>query len=84
MLVKTSDYLKKVSKLFRALALTYQIGFVQGLSHLSEKQVLRIKQAPSCDDPERVINEYDQRMRSLIGSGFGISFTADRMAFRTQ
>ena len=79
--MNTSDFVRKASKLLKTVTVPNQIEFVQGLSHLSEKQVLIIKQALSCDDPARVINEYDQRMTSLIGSGFGIGLLLTRWLF---
>ena len=81
MLVNTSDYLKKVLKLFKTVTLPYQIGFVQGHSYISEKEVLRIKQVLNFDDSDEIAIEYEQRMTSLIGLGFGVSFAAGRMAF---
>jgi dTDP-4-amino-4,6-dideoxygalactose transaminase len=74
-------YIRHLFKLFKLLALPCQICFVQGHSHLSKKQVLWIKQVLNSDDSEEVVNEYEQRMTSLIGSGYGISFAAGRMAF---
>ena len=74
-------HLKKIPGLLRLLTLPFQVGFVQGHSHLSEKQVLRIKQVLNSDDSGKVLSEYEQRMTSLIGSGYGMSFAAGRMAF---
>lgn len=79
--MKTSDYLKKVSELFRTVALPYQIGFVQGHYYLSSDQVYQTKQVLYSDNGEEIIREYEQRMTLLIGSGYGISFAAGRMAF---
>lgn len=77
----TSNYLKKISRLLKLIVLPYQVGFVQGHFHLSEKQILRIEEVLNFDDSGEIVNEYEQRMTSLIGSGFGISFAAGRMAF---
>jgi len=73
--------LKKMLKLLKHLTLPYQIGFVQGHSHLVESQILQIKRVLNSDDTEDIICEYEQRMKSLIGSGNGISFATGRMAF---
>lgn len=81
MLVKTSGYLKKVSKLLKAVILPYQVGFVQGHHYLDSDQILQIKNVLNSNNTEELVSEYEQRMTSLIGSGFGISFAAGRMAF---
>lgn len=75
------NYTKKILKLFRCLTLPYQFGFVTGHSHLTEHQLFKIRKVLNSDDSEDIISEYEQRMASLIGSGFGISFAAGRMAF---
>lgn len=72
---------EKAVKLLKSIGLPSQVGFVQGHSHLSGRQILRIKQVLNSDHSEEMVNEYEQRMTSLIGSGFGISFAAGRMAF---
>lgn len=81
MSIKTLNHIKKIPGLLRCLRLPFQIGFVHGHSHLAESQVLQIRQVLDSNDTEDVVNEYEQRMASLIGSGFGISFAAGRMAF---
>ncbi len=72
---------KKIPRLIKRITLPYQIGFVQGHSHLSEKQVFHIEQVLNSEDSENIVTEYEQRMSSLIGLGFGVSFAAGRMAF---
>lgn len=75
------NHIKKIPGLLRCLTLPFQIGFVQGHSHLAESQVLQIKQVLNSDDMEDIVSEYEHRMTSLIGSGYGMSFAAGRMAF---
>ena len=81
MLVNTFDYLKKVSKLFKIVTLPFQVGFVQGHHYLNSDQILQMQQVLESGNNEAVVSEYEKRMTSLIGSGYGMSFAAGRMAF---
>lgn len=81
MLVNTSDYLKKVSKLLKTITLPYQIGFVQGHHYLNSDQILQMQEVLESSNNEAVVSAYEQRMTSLIGPGYGMSFAAGRMAF---
>lgn len=74
---------KKIPELLKLLTLPYQIGFVQGHSHLTEQQVLQIKQVLDSNNSDDIIRHYEQRMAALIGKGYGISYAAGRMAFFT-
>lgn len=73
--------MRRIPELLNRLKLPYHIGFVQGHSHFDSGKVWRIKQTLYSNGSEDILNEYEQRMTSLIGSGFGISFAAGRMAF---
>lgn len=63
------------------MTLPFQTGFVQGHYYLNNDQISRIQQILEFDNNETVVNEYEQRMTALIGTGYGISFAAGRMAF---
>ncbi|MCK5608098.1 DegT/DnrJ/EryC1/StrS family aminotransferase [Candidatus Pacearchaeota archaeon] len=78
---KILGYAKKVPELLKLLVLPYQFGFVQGHSHLTNQQVLQIRQVLHSSDNQNIVNDYEQRMSALIGDGYGISFAAGRMAF---
>lgn len=78
---KILNYAKKVPGLLKLLVLPYQIGFAQGHSHLTNQQVFQIQQVLHSNNNQDIINDYEQRMSSLIGDGYGISFAAGRMAF---
>lgn len=80
---KILDKTKKIPELLKLLTLPYQIGFVQGHSHLTEQQVLQIKQVLNSNNSDHIVRQYEQRMAALIGSGYGISYAAGRMAFFT-
>jgi dTDP-4-amino-4,6-dideoxygalactose transaminase len=73
--------LKKIPELLRLLTLPYQIGFVQGHYYLNSDQIYQIKQVLHSNNNEEIVSEYEKRMISLIGSGYGMSFAAGRMAF---
>jgi len=77
------DKIKRLPEFLRQLTLPYQIGFVQGHSHLTEQQVLQIKHVLNSNNSDDIIRDYEQRMALLIGKGYGISFAAGRMAFYT-
>lgn len=76
-----SKYAKKIPQLLKLLVLPYQIGFVQGHSHLTNQQVFKIQQVLHSSDNQNIVNNYEHRMASLIGDGHGIGFAAGRMAF---
>lgn len=77
----TVDYIEKIKYLFKTLMLPYQIGFVQGHHYINSEQIIQMQQVLESGNNEAFIEEYEQRMTSLIGSGYGMSFTAGRMAF---
>ena len=74
-------YLKKMLELSISMVLPYQVGFVRGHYYLTDDQILQIKLVLNSNKGEEIVNEYEQRMTSLIGSGYGMSFAAGRMAF---
>lgn len=59
----------------------YFFGFIPGHAHLTTSQVDHIRNILMSTQNEGIVNEYEHKMASLIGSGFGISFAAGRMAF---
>lgn len=59
----------------------YKFGFIVGHSYMTNSQVTQIRQVLESDDAEGIIYEYERRFSELIGSGYGISFAAGRMAF---
>lgn len=72
---------KKVIKLIKSVMMPYQIGFVQGHYYLNNDHVFQINQVLNNNNTEEIVTEYEQQMTSLIGSGYGMSFAAGRMAF---
>lgn len=78
---KILNYAKKIPGLLKLLVLPYQIGFAQGHSHLTNQQVLKVRQVLHSNNNQNIVNDYEQRMSALIGDGYGISFAAGRMAF---
>ncbi len=60
---------------------SFRFGFVQGHSYLTENQSFKLEQVLNSKHSEGVVAEYEQQMTTLIGSGYGISFAAGRMAF---
>ena len=77
------NYAKKIPEYLKLLTLPYQIGFVKGHSHLTEQQLLELKQILNSSDTDGIVQKYERRMTDLIGQGYGMSFAACRMAFFT-
>ena len=70
-----------IRNLFKNLTLPYKFGFVTGHSYLTAGQISKIRKTLSSNNSLDVVSSYEHQMTSLIGSGFGISFAAGRMAF---
>src|SRR3990170_5318030 len=79
--IKILKYPEKFLKSLKLLTLPYQIGFVVGHSHLTNEQIFKIRQVLNSYNTEETVNDYEQRFAELIGTGYGISFAAGRMAF---
>ena len=75
--MKTLENIKSVLK-------TNQLSFVRGHSYLCENEMNQIAALASLEkEGSEVVDEYETRMTKLIGSGYGISFAAGRMAFHS-
>lgn len=61
----------------------YQIGFVQCHSYLSNEKIKEINSILESDTDRNVVSLYEEKMTKIIGSGYGLSFAAGRMAFYT-
>ena len=72
---------KKMSHLLKPILLPFQIGFVQGHYYIKEYQILKIKEVLNSNNNEEIVRDYEKQMALLIGTGYGISFAAGRMAF---
>ena len=70
------NLLKKITELQKCLTSPCQIGFVQGHRYLNSDQILQMQQVLESGKNEAVVSEYEKRITSLIGLGFGISFVA--------
>ena len=75
-----NDNITKIINLLRTSSMPYRFGFVQGHSYLNDEQMGKIQNLVNIDDQE-IIAAYEKEMTSLIGSGYGISYAAGRMAF---
>lgn len=81
MKLKTVKFIEKIQRLLKTLTLPYQIGFVQGHYYLTNNEILQIKRFLDSDNNAEIISEYEQRMTSLIGSGYGMSFAVSSRVF---
>lgn len=58
----------------------YHYYFIQGHSHLTERDINEVRNTLEYGGLD-VVKQYDVEMATLIGSGYGLSFAAGRMAF---
>lgn len=58
----------------------YHYYFIQGHSHLTESEINEVRHTLEYGGLD-VVKQYDVEMAALIGSGYGLSFAAGRMAF---
>lgn len=68
-------------KLLRNLFLPYQFGFIRGHYYLDEEAVGKIRKCLDTQYCGGVVEEYEKKFVSLIGSGSAVSFASGRMAF---
>lgn len=83
MIGTVSDYARKFRKLIELKTRPYQFGFIQGHSHLTDRQVSDMRRVLDADagDNEDIVRDYEERFAALVGQGYAISFAAGRMAF---
>ena len=73
---------KKLYKLFYLITHEQYYGFVQGHSYLTEENILILSNmVKNFNSYEQIIKRYENEFTSLIGTGYGLSFAAGRMAF---
>jgi perosamine synthetase len=73
---------KKLYKLFYLITHEQYYGFVQGHSYLTEENILMLSNmVKNFNSYEQIIKRYENEFTSLIGTGYGLSFAAGRMAF---
>lgn len=75
--------IKSIIEMLKLLVSPYRISFVRGHPYLTDGQVLRVKQVLKTNNNQETVKQYEQKMTSLTGNGYGISFAAGRMAFYT-
>jgi perosamine synthetase len=71
----------RVADLIRYSMMPYRFGFVQGHSHLDDTQVEALQETIYSNRSDDIVSTYEKKMTSAIGSGYGISYAAGRMAF---
>ncbi|WP_319508435.1 DegT/DnrJ/EryC1/StrS family aminotransferase [uncultured Methanolobus sp.] len=76
-----SNYAGKLHTFSKLLVSPYKIGFVQPHSYLSDDQTKEIKSILESGSQKNLISIYENKMARSIGSGYGLSFAAGRMAF---
>lgn len=83
MIPKVASYLRKGYNLAHLYIKPYRFGFVRGHSYLSDHQAHELGNLLQPGKHQEIIDEYEKRLSLLIGSGYGVSFAAGRMAFYT-
>lgn len=73
---------KKLFKLFHLISFKEYYGFVQGHSYLTAENIFILSNlVRNFKSYKQIIKEYENEFTSLIGTGYGLSFAAGRMAF---
>jgi len=65
----------------RSLFIKEYYSFIQGHSYLNKNSILKLERILNSSNSEDIINYYEENFSSQIGSGFGNTFAAGRMAF---
>lgn len=93
-MVDLVKYMRKLKILLKRVLLeskyvfsAYRFGFVTGHYYLDNDKLGQLKkilnQVNNKSDAEIIIKKYENKMASMIGDGYGLSFAAGRMAFFT-
>lgn len=78
---KIASYIRKIHDLVSRCTKHYMFGFVRGHFYIDDHRVRELGNLHQSGNRQEIIDEYEKKLSLLIGSGYGVSFAAGRMAF---